>query len=99
MALRGGEPGPLFKWKSGKYLTRAKFITSLRTALSAAGYDERKFTSHSFRIGAVTTAAQCGLEDSLIKTLGRWESSAYTRYIRTPPQTLQSVTETLISGV
>ena len=99
MALRGGEPGPLFKWKSGKYLTRAKFVASLRKALSAAGYDERKFAGHSFRIGAATTAAQCGLEDSLIKTLGRWESLAYTRYIRTPPQTLQSVAKTLISGV
>ena len=54
MALRGGEPGPLFKWKSGKYLTRAKFVTNLRTALSAAGYDERKFAGHSFRVGAAT---------------------------------------------
>ena len=91
MALQGGGPGPLFKWKS-----RAKFVASLRKALSAAGYDERKFTGHSFRIGASTTAAQCGLEDSLIKTLGRWESSAYTRYIRTLPQ---SVAKMLISGV
>ena len=71
MALLGGEPGPLFKWKSGKYLTRAKFVASLRKALSAAGYDERKFAGHSFRIGAASTPAQCRLEDSLIKTLYR----------------------------
>ena len=99
MALQGGGPGPPFKWKTGKYLTRTKFVASLRKALSAAGYDERKFAGHSFRIGAATTAAQRGLEDSLIKTLGRWKYSAYTRYIRTLPQTLQSVAKTLISRV
>ena len=29
-----------------------------------------------------STAAAHGMEDSLIKTLGRWESDAYQRYIR-----------------
>ena len=86
----------LLNTKSGKYLTRAKSVASLHTALSAVGYDGRKFAGHSFRIGAATTAAQYGLEESLIKTLVRLESSAYTRYIRTPPQT---VSKMLISGV
>ena len=34
--------------------------------------------------GAATMAASCRLQDSLIKTLGRWESAAYTMYIRMP---------------
>ena len=49
-------------------------------------------------IGAATTAAQCGLQDALIKTLGRWESSAYTRYIRTSADTLRKVARTLMCG-
>ena len=43
-------------------------------------------------------AAQQGLQDSLIKTLGRWESSAYTSYIRTPPATLCKVAKSLVSA-
>ena len=31
-------------------------------------------------MGAATIAAARGLQDSLIKTMGRWESSAYTLY-------------------
>jgi len=53
------------------------------------------YAGHSFRIGAATTAAQRGIQDSLIKTLGRWESSAYTVYIRTPRETLCSVARSL----
>ena len=32
-----------------------------------------------------------GLQDYLIKVLGRWESAAYTLYIRTPPDVLCKV--------
>ena len=39
--------------------------------------DQRKYCGHSFLIGAATTAATKGIEDSVIKTLGRWESVAY----------------------
>ena len=39
---------------------------------------------HSFRIGAVTTAVVKGMEDCIIKILGRWESLAYLQYVRLP---------------
>ena len=52
--------------------------------LSRAGYDQKNYASHSFRIGAATTTAAEGLPDWLIQTLGRWSSDSYTRYIRTP---------------
>jgi len=62
-------------------MTKDYFVTAVRAALSEAGFDDRNYAGHSFRIGATTTAAQQGLQDSLIKTLGRWQSSAYTRYV------------------
>ena len=37
-----------------------------------------------FWIGTATTVARVWVSDSLIKTLGRWKSSAFVLYIRTP---------------
>ncbi len=48
------------------------------------------YAGHSFRLGAATTTTQLGIKDSLIKTLGQRESSAYTvlLYFRTLRGTL-----------
>ena len=99
MVVRGNSPGPLFHWQNGSYLTREAFVISLQEALTSAGYPLEKYAGHSFRIGGATTAAKCGIPDSLIQTLGRWQSSAYTRCIRTSPETLRQVSTTLISDI
>ena len=76
--------GPFFLIE-GRPLTREVFVAKVREALSEAGFDPLKFAGHSFfRIGAVSTAASRGVEDSLIKTLGRWRSLAYLLYVRIP---------------
>ncbi len=93
IAARGCQPGPLFIWKDGRFLTRDGFVTSLRAVLKEAGYAATDYAGHSFRIGAATTAARCGIQDSLIKTLGR---CAYTQYIRTAPEVLRKVAKTLV---
>ena len=67
--------GPLFVFGDGRPLTRQRFVGS--------------YAGHSFRIGAVTTAAARGLEDSTIQTLDRWKSLAYLEYIRIPRQAIQ----------
>ena len=72
----------------GRPLTREVFVAKVREALSEAGFDPLKFAGHSFRIGAASTAARRGVEDSLIKTLGRWQSSAYLLYVRIPQEHL-----------
>ena len=56
-------------------LTRNRFVGEVRKSLQKAGLDQSKYAGYSFQSGAATEAAACGLEDSLIKTLGRWESS------------------------
>ena len=81
--------------ENGLPLTRSCFVTWLREALVNAGLESQQYSGHSFRAGAASTAAAMGLEDSLIKTLGRWESSAYLIYLRLPREDLQSVSKRL----
>ena len=68
----------------------------MRSALAVLGYDEAAYAGHSFRIGAATTAAERGIEDSLIKMMGRWESSAYQLYVRASHQSLASMSRRLV---
>ena len=96
MVERQSSPGPFFKFVDGRYLTRARFVSEIRAALQAAGVPDSGYSGHSFRIGAATTAVLNGVPDSLIKTMGRWQSSAYTLYIRTPRETLCSVARALV---
>lgn len=98
MASRGPGEGPLFRFSDGRPLTRARFVAAVRRALEEAGLNPQSYSGHSFRIGAATTAAQRGIQDSLIKTLGRWESSAYMIYVRTPKEVLRSVSSRLINA-
>ena len=44
-----------------------------------------------FRIGAATTIASVGLPQWLIKTLRRWSSDCYGRYVQCPPSFLFGV--------
>ncbi len=90
LTVRGKKPGPLFVFKDGKPLTRQRLVSAVREALRCAGVEADKYAGHSFRIGAATTAASRGLEDSTIQTLGRWRSLAYLEYIRIPRHQLAS---------
>ena len=91
-----GKQLPFFCFSNGRALTRDCFVRELHMAISAGGIDASAYTGHSFQIGAATTAAACGLLESLIKTLDRWESSAYMLYIRTLQSTLCTVAQKLV---
>ena len=71
IAVRGYGEGPLFIFSDGWFLTRDRFVTKVREAMCLAGLNYEDYSGHSFRIGAVTTAAQKGISDSTIKMLGR----------------------------
>ena len=94
----GPRVGPLFIHKDGRPLTRDQFVSHLKEALSSCGIDSRRYSGHSFRIGAATAAAQAGVPDHLIKTLGRWDSEAYQSYIQTPPPAIAAVSSILAHG-
>ena len=64
--------------------------TSYRS-LTNIGLKASQYAGHRFRIGATTTAAEKGIEDSLIKAMGRLKSQAYLTYIKTAPDTLAKV--------
>ena len=79
-----------------RLLTRDHFIPAIHDALTDSGIDSSLYAGHSFRVGAATTTTLQGLQDSLVKTLGRWESSAYQVYIWTPHSTLTSVVRSFV---
>lgn len=95
LVIRGKEEGPLFRWKDKKALSREDLVIRLRKVLRQAGIDCRRFSGHSFRIGAATTAAARGISDSTIQTLGRWASDSFTRYIRIPRDALAEVSSVI----
>lgn len=98
LAVRGTQPGPLFITNDGKYLTRLLFSTRIDALLESLHVDTSQYNTHSFRIGAATTAAQAHIPETHIKTLGRWRSDAYQRYIKMPPQELAKFTKRLASA-
>ena len=95
IAQRGDQPGPFFRFSDHTPLTKARFVTKVREALTSAGVDCSGYSGHSFRIGAATTAARAGVADSVIQTLGRWTSAAFLGYIRTPQEELARITRVL----
>ena len=97
LACRGSRPGPLFIFSDGRLLTRKRFVDLVRAALASAGVDQQNYCGHSFRIGAATTAAAKGIEDSVIKSLGRWESVAYLQYVQIPRSQLTGYSSVLVS--
>ena len=78
---------PLFRFEDGTLLMRPRL---LRATLRSEGIDASKYAGHSFRIGA-------GIEDSLKKILGRWQSAAYSQYVWIPPDNLAEVSVRLVS--
>ena len=71
VVLRSLANSPLFRFQRGNPLTRTKFVGKLQEVLSKLGIDCSKYSGHSFRIEAATTAVARGVQDSLIKTMGR----------------------------
>ena len=71
----------VFRSEKGKPITKNTFASMLRKCSLTAGFD-KPFLSHCFRIGGATEAAKQGKSEIQIKSLGRWKSNAYNKYVR-----------------
>ena len=96
LAVRGTRSGPLFMFVDGSCLTRTRFATMISDTLQQAGIDHKHYATHSFRIGAATTAKEAGISDVHIKMLGRWKSNAYQLYVKTPRAKLAKLSKQMI---
>ena len=76
-------------------LTQASLSKALCSLLSRATLDQSQYASHSFRIGAATTAASASLPVWMIKSLGHWVSNVYLSYIHCSPQLTPTITESM----
>jgi len=95
LACRGHHPGPLFLLKSGLPLTRSLVTDRLGAILLSVGLPD-DFSSHSFRIGAATSAAKVSVPDHVIQVMGQWKSDAYKQNIRTPPDLITCTAKSLV---
>ncbi|CAC5395185.1 unnamed protein product [Mytilus coruscus] len=89
---------PLFIMENFSALERKYFITNLKILLEACGYQAVLYNGHSFRIGAATSAGKANIEDHLIKTLGRWSSDSYCRYVRTDKSSIKNAQQQICNS-
>ena len=82
LQLRGFNPGPLFAFPTLKPIPRQFFSKNLSRLISFAGFQGDRYKSHSLRIGGATYYASLGYSDAQIRLLGRWDSNAFIKYIR-----------------
>jgi len=82
LKVRPAINGPLFIREGGTPLTRSYFNENLKQALQHIGIPHKNYTSHSFRIGGATNALLTGHTMEQIQLLGRWQSSAFRKYLR-----------------
>lgn len=89
---------PLFTYRNGQALTREAVSSELRNILPLCGVSNPgAYASHSFRIGAATSAAMAGVPEHIIRSMGRWRSDVVHRYIRTATSDLVQVSSQLAS--
>ena len=91
--------GSLFLFQNGASLTWQYVTHHHWTLLPACGVPSAMdYSSHSFRIGAATTAAIVGVPDHLIRYTGRWRSDSSLRYIRVDSSEVISISNLLATA-
>ena len=89
--------GPLFTYTNHTLLTRRRLNSLLKAAIPTT--INSPVSSHSFRIGAATTAAAAGIPRWLIQKMGRWTSDCFRTYIQIPSSTHTLVSHSLATTI
>ena len=82
LSLRGYQQGPLFCFPSLTPINRQFFSNHLSRLINFSGFQGERYKAHSLRIGGASYYAGLGYTDAQIRLLGRWDSNAFVRYIR-----------------
>ena len=89
---------PLFILQNGRMLTHQIFSNTLDGLLEELHFKKQNFNTHSFCIGAATSAKAANISDMHIQMLGRCKSNAYKLYIQTPPQEIANLSRVLAAA-
>ena len=79
--LRGNKPGPLLLCGMVALCQDLFFSEKFSICIKYCGLDPSRYKGHSFRIGAASHAAEGGMSDAQIRTLGCRKSNAFLKYI------------------
>ena len=82
-------------FQDGRFPTRYLFSAAVDKLLTDLHMDTKLYSTHSFHIGAATSALKAKISNTHVQMLGRWRSEAYKQYVKTPPQELAQVLEAI----
>ena len=94
----GGGPEahkPLFRWASGRVVTREKLQDLLQQAAAAVGLPPGRFKSHSLRIGGASAMLHSTGQFELVKRFGRWTSDSVHVYLHDAASQSQGLAEAM----
>jgi hypothetical protein len=94
---QGDHTTPLLNLTSGQLLTRSSLATMLQQLLVSVGIPHA-YSTHSFRIGAATSAAVSDLPAWFIKRLANEKSECFSKYVGGHPKLFESVSAALSTG-
>ena len=75
--------GPVFHFQNGTPLTRQNLNILIQELAGRSGTPPERYSSHSFRTGAASSAAAAGIPSWKIQALGG-SGNCYRHYIRLP---------------
>jgi hypothetical protein len=87
-----GPLSPLFHFPDMHAVKRSWLMRRVAKLLVEIGHQPESYSSHSFRKGGAVSLQQSGVEDSIVRRLGRWRSDAFHLYVR------HAALDTLISA-